>query len=68
MDAAVLLLLLSLCSTATGTLPNPPALVSAYSATREQLIRLYFLEGYDYETILCFLNVVHGISLCIRHS
>ena len=34
---------------------------------RDDLIKLYFYEGYNYRLIICFLFFVHGISLSLRH-
>ena len=33
---------------------------------RDDLIKLYFYEGYNYCLIICFLFFVHGISLSLR--
>ena len=42
-----------------------PAMIC--EASREQLIKLYFLEGYKYRMIiLVFLGLVHGIVLSLR--
>ena len=34
---------------------------------RNELIRLYFSDGYSYKSIVEFLYVVHNILLSIRH-
>jgi len=31
---------------------------------RDDLIKMYFFEGYEYRVIVCFLYFKHGISLC----
>jgi len=41
-----------------------PAMIRG--ASREQLIKLYFLEGNEYKVILVFLGLVHGIVLSLR--
>ena len=33
---------------------------------RDDLIRQYFFEGYDYHLIICFLFFIHGITLSLR--
>ena len=40
-----------------------PALSRGLS--REDLIKQYFFEGYEYCVIICFLNFVHGIRLSV---
>ena len=44
--------------------PSSPA--QLHGIQREQLIHYYFLEGYTYRLILCFLLLVHGIPLSLR--
>ena len=34
--------------------------------SRDDLIKWYFFEGYEYGLIVCFLYFVHGISLSVR--
>ena len=34
--------------------------------SREQLIKLFFRQGYPYGLILCFLYYVHGYTLSLR--
>ena len=46
--------------------PFSPALLYGRGASRDSLITLYFLEGYSYRMILCFLCVVHSFSLSLR--
>ena len=41
-----------------------PALSRGLS--REDLIKQYFFEGYEYCVIICFLYFVHGIRLSVR--
>ena len=33
---------------------------------RNKFIKAYFYKGYSYESIVEFLYVEHGISLCVR--
>ena len=39
---------------------------STMANSREDLIKLYFYEGYQYRAIVCFLYFVHGIRLSLR--
>ena len=34
--------------------------------SREDLIKMYFFEGYEYRVIACFLYFKHGITLSVR--
>ena len=43
----------------------PPSMQTGLG--RNELIRLYFADGYSYKSIVEFLYVVHNISLSIRH-
>ena len=49
----------------TLSLMESPALYRGVG--RDDLIKLYFYEGYNYRLIICFLFFVHGISLSLRH-
>ena len=44
--------------------PSSPA--QLHGIQHEQLIHYYFLEGYTYRLILCFLLLVHGIPMSLR--
>ena len=44
----------------------PPHVLQRNSASLEELIRVYFSEGYAYRLILCFLVGVHGITISLR--
>ena len=33
---------------------------------RDDLIKWYFFEGYEYRVMVCFLYFVHGICLSVR--
>ena len=43
-----------------------PAVIQGLCMSRNELIKLYFYEGYEYSLIVCFLHLVHGISISIR--
>ncbi len=59
LTAAVVLFSLTRCGAAL-----PPTVSRGIG--REQLIKLFFEEGYGYRSILCFLNFVHGFILSLR--
>ena len=42
----------------------PPQL--SRSLSRDDLIKEYFFEGYEYRVIICFLYFVHGVSISLR--
>ena len=42
----------------------PPQLSRGLS--RDDLIKEYFFEGYEYRVIICFLYFVHGVSISLR--
>ena len=41
---------------------NPEAPTAANDQAEQEAIETYFLGGYEYETILCFLSKYHGIN------
>jgi hypothetical protein len=41
---------------------NPEAQTVANEEEEQEAIESYFLAGYEYETILCFLSKYHGIN------
>ena len=44
----------------------PPQL--SRSLSRDDLIKEYFFEGYEYRVIICFLYFVHGVSISLQES
>ena len=42
----------------------PPQL--SRSLSRDDLIKEYFFEGYEYRVIICFLYFVHGVSISLH--
>ena len=45
---------------------SSPTVIQGLSLSRNELIKLYFYEGYEYSLIVCFLHFVHGINISIR--
>ena len=62
--ALLLLLLISYLTLPSSAVRTTP-LISGLS--RNELIRLYFYDGYCYQSIIYFLHFVHGITISLRH-
>ena len=60
----VLMGILAYCVGQSTAIRPPPALLQGVG--RDQLITLYFWEGFQYKAIICFLYFVHGIALSLR--
>ena len=63
---AVKMLITSWCvflafSVALGESYVPPHVLQRIGASVEEVVSVYFHEGYSYRLILCFLAGVHGI-------
>ncbi len=50
------------CSACGRMVENPEAQAAANNEEEREAIESYFLAGYEYETILCFLSKYHGIN------
>jgi len=61
---SVLMGILAYCVGQSTAIQPPPALLQGVG--RDQLITLYFWEGFQYKAIICFLYFVHGIALSLR--
>lgn len=59
----VTLLLVQLCLLCEAIIPSPCLL---NGGTRNELIKEYFRQGYEYNMIVMFLFCVHGVSISVR--
>ena len=63
--AGVILLLILLFTIVSEVEAIVPTQLSR-GLSRDELIKEYFLEGYEYRLIICFLYFVHGLTLSLR--
>lgn len=67
MKISLILLLVSICTTARAVIPDYLPPISSNTLSRDEVIKTYFNLGFKAQEIVLFLVSVHGIRISLRH-